>query len=400
MGEREGREHFLPLSSRELIELLCADRTLPEAEREDFRRFGELVLASAHFEFNRRLGELKAAYAPFDPDADSPPLIPLSSEQRQHRLNDLVCDFGWLMERANFKHLSREEIEPALATSSDWGIRMDVDFSAFEHIAIFARGACLQKRTRRRLRKLYRQEETEVPIYRRLVIILKLRQHPRLPANVDTENVYLKIFKDIPQLDVMMLLPGARVRFTNLDRGWIGLPLMSGAAMAFWNVVQDLWHNIETWGVAAGGIGYGYKCYYGYRQTKQRYHLTLTQSLYFQNLDSNAGVLTRLFDEAEEQECRVALLAYYCLWRYAPEAGWTAADLENSMDLYLDRYADLAVRCDGSVALEALQKQRVVEKTGDRWRALPLARALDALHAAWDKYFPRLLAEADRAAQS
>jgi hypothetical protein len=390
MGDREGREHFLPLSSRELIELLCADRTLPETDRAALRCFGDLVSATCHLEYNRRLGELKAAYAPFDPDADSLPLFPLSAEQRQERLNDLVCDFAWLLERANFKHLSREEIEPTLATSSDWGIRMDVDFSAFEHIAIFARGACLQKRTRRRLRKLYRLEEAEVPIWRRLVLILKLRQHPRLVGTVDTQNVYLKIFKDIPQLDVMMLLPGARVRFTNLDRGWIGLPLISGAAMAVWNFVQDLYQSIETWGLAAGGIGYGYKCYYGYRQTKQRYHLTLTQSLYFQNLDSNAGVLTRLFEEAEEQECRAALLAYYCLWRYAPPDGWTATDLENSMDLYLDRYADLAVRSDGGTALEALQRQRVVEKKGDRWRARPLAQALEALRETWDGRFPRL----------
>src|SRR5262249_7934911 len=170
---------------------------------------------------------------------------------------------------------------------------------------------------------LYRLEETEVPIFRRLVLILKLRQHPRLPGPVDTENVYLKVFKDIPKLDVMMLLPVARVRFTKIDRGWIGLPLLSGAAVAAWNFVNDLFQNIGTWGLAAGGIGYGYKSYYGYRQTKQRYHLTLTQSLYFQNLDSNAGVLTRLFDEAEEQECRAAILAYYCLWRYAPEGCWT-----------------------------------------------------------------------------
>ena len=49
----------------------------------------------------------------------------------------------------------------------------------------------------------------------------------------------------------------------------------------------------------------------------------------------------RLFDEAEEQECRLAILAYWCLWRYAGADGWTAADLDASVELYLDRYADL-----------------------------------------------------------
>src|SRR5437763_2936819 len=111
-------------------------------------------------------------------------------------------------------------------------MRLDVDFSACEHVAVFARGDTMQTRTRRRLRSLYRQEEAEVPIYRRLVLLLKLRRHPRLQGPVDTENVYLKIFKDIPKLDVLMLLPGARVQLTRLDRSKIGLPLLSGLALA------------------------------------------------------------------------------------------------------------------------------------------------------------------------
>jgi hypothetical protein len=205
---------------------------------------------------------------------------------------------------------------------------------------------------------------------------------------VDTDNVYLKIFKDIPKLDVPMLLPGARVRLSRLDRGRIGLPLLSGLALAAWNVLQDMAEVIERtlsspntmWALAAGGIGYGYKSFYGYQQTRQRYHLTLTQSLYFLNLDSNAGVLMRLLDEAEEQECRLALLAYWCLWRYAGEDGWTAADLDASVELYLDRYADLALWCRNNAALAQLKKLRLIESSGERFRALPLARAVEALH--------------------
>ena len=36
----------------------------------------------------------------------------------------------------------------------------------------------------------------------RLVMILKLRKHKRLPPSIDTEKVYLKVFKDIPKLDL------------------------------------------------------------------------------------------------------------------------------------------------------------------------------------------------------
>jgi hypothetical protein len=395
MGDAHHCEHFIPLARGELVELLCADETLPEGERDAFRRFCELVTACYHFEYNRRLQPLKAAYAPFDPDTDAPSVLPLPEAERQHRLNELFRTFAWLLERAHFKHLSREEIEPALDTASDWGIRMDVDFSAFEHVALFARGDTFQTRTRRRLRNFYRVEETEAPIYRRLVLILKLRPHPRLRGPIDTANVFLKVFKDIPKQDVMMLLPGARVRLTLFDRGQIGLPLVSGAALAVWNFLQDLTQTLETiflapnamWGLAAGGLGYGYKSFYGYQQTRQRYHLTLTQSLYFQNLDSNAGVLTRLLDEAEEQECRSALLAYFCLWRYGGERGMTADDLDVAVDLYVDRYTELNFVCAPGDALAQLRKLGLAEPAGDHWRALPLARAVDVLQASWNRYF-------------
>jgi hypothetical protein len=376
-------ERFIPLARSELVDFLCADPSLAEGEPALFRSLCEQIASRYHLEYHRRLTELKQAYLPFDPDNDTAPLLPLNAEQRQTRLNDLLSDFAWLLERAGFTHLSRGAIEPALACASDWGIRMDVDFSAFEHIALFVRGDTMQTRQRRRWYRLYRLEEAEVPIYRRLVMILKLRQHPRLRGPIDTDHVYLKIFKDIPKLDVLMLLPGARVRMTRLDRGKIGLPLLSGLAVAAWNVLQDLATLLESWAMspnamwalAAGGIGYGYKSYHGYRQTKQRYHLTLTQSLYFQNLDSNAGALMRLFDEAEEQECRLAILAYWCLWRYGGADGWTTADLDASVELYLDRYADVALHCRSKEALTQLQRLHLVEAVGERFRVVPPARA-------------------------
>jgi hypothetical protein len=402
MGTLNASLSYIPLTRSELIDLLCVDRSLTEQEQEQFRTFCDLVTAVYHLEFNRHLQELKRDYAPFDPDVDTTTLLQLSDHEKQNRLNALYRQFAWLLEQANFQHLSREEIEPVVDRSSDWGIRMDVDFSAFEHIAIFARGDTVQTRTRRRWLKFYRLEEAEVPIYRRLVLILKMRRHKRLGGPVDTENVYLKIFKDIPKLDVMMLLPGARVKLTKFDRGRIGLPLLSGLGLIVWQFLQELTQALETimlspnaiWGITAGTLGYGYKSYYGYMQTKQAYHLTLTQSLYFQNLDSNAGVLTRLLDEAEEQECRSAILAYYCLWRYAPEEGWSADELDLTMDLFLDRHAEIDLDCTGLDALARLRKLGLVEQSGQsaqRWRAVALPQALQVMQGAWIQRPPAAL---------
>ncbi len=397
MSEQPARSDYLPLTRFELMDLLCADSMMTEADRACFRSLCERITAIHHLHYNGQLQEIKRAYAPFDPDSECRKLLHHGEKERQQRLNVLYREFAELLELAHFQHLSRREIEPVLHSASDWGLRMNVDFNVFEYLAIFARGEALQKRVRSRWLTLYRPEEVDVPIWRRLVLILKLRRHKRLKGPVDTSHVYLKIFKDIPKLDVMMLLPGARIQLTGWDRSKIGLPFLSGLAAAGWNLIQDVTHTLQSfllapnalWGIAAGGIGYGYKSYYGYVQTRRAYHLSLAQSLYFQNLDSNAGVLTRLLDEAEEQQCLLTILAYYCLYCYAGPEGWGLADLNLALDLFLDRYAELDHDCSDLDTLADLRKLGLVEPVGpERFRALPLERAVEVLDASRQRREP------------
>jgi hypothetical protein len=396
MNSAKDSSQFIPLQTVELIELLCADDTLPESDHEPLRQLAELIQGLHHLRFHRKQVELKNAYNPFDPDTDDTVLVRLGATQKQQRLNRLFSDITWLLDRAHFRHLNREDIEPFLREASDWGIRMDVDFSAFDHVAIFARGEAYETRNLRSWRTLFRDEEVEVPIFRRLVLILKLRNHPRLGPIVNTEHVYLKIFKDIPRADVDMLLPGARVTLRLLDRGRIGVGFLSGLATMAWRMFNDLADFFNRfilkdnlfWGLTVGFIGYGYKSYYDYQQTRQAYHLNLTQSLYFQNLDSNAGVLTRLFDEAEEQETRTTLLAYYCLWRYAGPEGSTAEELDTFMELYLDCYAEVPLLCETGEALKVLVRLRLAEAHTGRYRAVPLPQALETLRAGWSQLVP------------
>jgi hypothetical protein len=406
MAEYKDREHFIPLRRSELVDLLGADKGLGGPDRDLFRQFCRLVTATFHFEYNQRLEELKDSYAPFDPDSDTRALAKLGGEERQHRLNTLFSDFAWLMERANFKHLSQEDLEPALHQTSAWGIPMEVDFSAFERFAVFARGDARQRRTRRRLSNFYRLEETQVEVYQRLVLILKMRQHQRLPENVDTNSVYLKVFKNIPKQDIKMLLPAARVHVSRFDKGKIGVPLAGGLGWMAWKLLGTLGATLYTlgddlarillstpadptllWGAALGVAGYGYRGYYGLQQTKQRYHHSLTQSLYYQNLDSNAGVLTRLLDEAEEQEGREAILAYFFLWRYAGSQGWTKESLDDYIEMFLEGSAGLKVDFEIGDAIAKIERMRLVQKDGQRYRAVPIDKALEMLDWTWDNYF-------------
>lgn len=403
MAEYKDREHFIPLRKSDLIDLLCRDKKLSAAERESFRSFCVLVSSVFHFEYLKQLEELKDAYAPFDPDADTKSLRPVSDEERNKDEEQLFARFAALMERANFKRLTREEVQRALqevATVS--GIQTQVELSLFEHLDIFIRGDIMGRIHHRSWRTLWRKQERQVPLYQRLVLIVKLRPHKRLDRDIDTSRVYLKIFKDIPKADQDMLLPGARVRMTRWDKALISYPLVAGVSIMLWEIGSQVIPNLgkaglsalasgvgaaATWGVAAALGGYGYKSYYSYQVKKQDYSLRLTKSLYFKSLDNNTGVLMRLLDEAEEQECRETFLGYFCLWKYASPEGWTAEQLDDYVELYLEGNASLKVDFEIGDALAKLERLQIVKKSGNSYHAQPLDKALELLDWTWDNYF-------------
>jgi hypothetical protein len=416
MAEYKDREHFIPIRQAELVDLLCRYKGLSAAEQDQVRELAKLLEATFHFEYHQRLEGLKAAYAPFDPDADTKPLREPTADEKQRQMGALFDNFTSLLERANFKQLTMAEIQAALEGASDWGINMDVDFGVFERLAVYVRGDTVGKRSRRKWQNLWRMEEASVPIYQRLVLIMKLKKHRRLGDDVDTDDVYLKIFKDIPKMDLEMLLPGAKVQLSRLDFGLIVYPLIAGVMLMVYHIARDVieaWHpdtsdpaktakevavlggllaaglwKLGSWATAGALGGYGYKSYYSYNIKKQAYTLQLTKSLYYQTLDSNAGVLFRLLDEAEEQENREALLAYFFLWRKAGDQGWTPEQLDDYVEMYLEGETKLKVDFEIGDALDKLKRLKIVDVLPDgRIRALPMAKALEALDYAWDNVF-------------
>jgi hypothetical protein len=276
-------------------------------------------------------------------------------------------------------------------------VNLDVDFDVFDQLEVFARGDILGRRSRRRLKNFYRLEEVDVPTYQRLIVAFRPRDHKKLGGQVDTQAVCLKIFKNIPKVDLEMLLPGTSVKMTLVDRGRILLPAAAGVAVTIYKIVKGafvlafagLYGVLASLGLVGGTIGYGIKSFLGYLRAKDKYQLNLTRSLYYQNLDNNGGVLYRLLDEAEEQEFREAVLAYFLLWRQAGSSGWPQARLDRESEAYLYRATGIDVDFEVEDALRKLERLKLVETLPDgRLRAVPPDEALVRLDRAWDNFFP------------
>lgn len=386
-------EHFIPLRKADLIDQLCRQPGLSPADQQGFRRLCQLLDATLHFEYHAHLEDLKSAYSSFDPDADTQAATALSDSQRQSQLALLFERFTWLLERANFQKLTRDDLEKAMAAASHHGLSLEVDFDFFERLEIYSRGEVTGTQYRRHWKRLYRREAVQVPVYQRLVIMFRVRDGQRATRNLDTQDVFIKLFKDIPKMDLEMLLPGTRVKMSLIDRIRIVMPTVSGLVVsaikafkgALLAAAAGIYGILALLGVT---LGYGVKSFFGYLQTKQKYQLNLTESLYYQNLDNNAGVLCRLLDEAEEQENREAVLGYFFLWRQADGRGNMAAGLDRQIERFLSQALGRPIDFEVDDALDKLLRMGLARQLPDgRYMALPLAASLEALDHAWDNYF-------------
>ncbi|MCS6864746.1 MAG: DUF3754 domain-containing protein [Gemmataceae bacterium] len=396
------REHYIPLRITDLVSYLCShsgingEPPLAEEHQTAFRRFAAAVIAHLHTLYQTEIRQLKEAYAAFDPDADPPPLVPLTAAQRASALDQLFQTFDRLMIRANYVRLSRHAIEEVMRGASAWGLEMDVPWEAFERVEMYYRGEGIGYRVRRTWWKLWRRELVAVPTFGRVAVIFKQRAHPRLGTDPDTQSVFLKLFKDMPQMDVEMLLPGGRVRMPKIDRLKLGGTVASSVAYVAWKL--STFPLVSLLGGLTTGVlmalytplaliaGYGYKTWYTFQSARQTYALQLTQSLYYQNLDNNSGVMYRLLDEAEEQETREVLLAYYYLWRFAGSRGWTAEELDFAIERDLSALLRTPINFEVLDALHKLARGGLLDCDHERYRVVPIAVAEDRLAALWQQY--------------
>ena len=387
------REHFIPIRKSDLIEKLSQSTLIPPDQRAAFIGLCRLLEATFHYQFHCELERLKDAYARFDPDAATLRQREDTSNGDSAATDDLFERFDSLLAKANYRRLDRQHIEAAIGAASDWGVRLDVDLGLFERLEVYVRGDVVGRRTRRRLRGLYRSEEVDVAMYQQLAVIFRLRDHCRLEQNVLPNTVYVKLFKNIPKQDLDMLLPGSRVKMTLVDQSRILLPTISGAALSLYKVIKllafaSLYGMFVFLAAVCGTFGYGVKSFLGYVRTKDKYQHHLTRSLYYQNLDNNAGVLFRLLDEAEEQEFREAIVAYVLLWQKPDGEQWTCERIDREAEQLLWELAQVNVDFEVDDAITKLERLGLAERNEQgHWTALPVDAALRQLDAAWDRYF-------------
>jgi hypothetical protein len=392
MATASKREQYIPLRKADLVHSLASEPSLGHDRAEAFRRFCEMLSATFHFEYKRLYDDLKNTYAPFDPEATTVSVRQFSPAERQAALDKFFLDIDELMRKANFVRLDRTALEKAALLRSEWGINMKVDFAIFEKLQAYMRGDAIGQRSRRYWRRYWKEETVDIPVFQRLAIVVKLKKDKRLPKEIDTDDIFLKYFKDIPQADIEMLLPGARIVMPGLHRLKLGSSMASGLGLIAYNVVKQLMTAAILpvayfYGLLFAFFGYGWRQYAGFQSARHACNLRLTQSLYFQTLANNVGVLHCLLDEAEEQDAREAILAYFFLWHSAGPVGMTIQELDLAIERELEAKTGQPIDFEVDDALVKLERMKLVAVQGHRYVAVPIEAALEQLDRVWDSQF-------------
>lgn len=389
------REHFVPLTKAALARRL-GGAISDDSARRAFEQFCRLLEATLHYEFHERLEKLCRAYHAFNPDTDKLRGASVASIKHDQTADEFFHHLGELLEHAHFYRLSREQVEETIAAAQARGILLRVDFDLFQRLEVFARGDTIDRQQKRRWRFWGRLAEVEIPVYRRLLVAFRPRPEKAIGPQLPEDAIYLKLFKNIPHDDLQMLMPGGRVAITWWDRARILTPTITGLAITGYKISKGalllafagVYGMLAFLGLVGGTIGYGLRSFYGYLQAKDKYRLHLTENLYFQNLDNNAGVLFRLLYEAEEQEFCEAALAYFLLWQQAGDQPWSLEQLDREAEAMLAGYDCGQVDFEASDALAKLQRWGLIHPAEDgRFQASPIEAALARLDRAWDGYF-------------
>lgn len=388
-------ESFVPMHTTDLVEFLSQHPQLLANERNEFRKFASLILALLHHVYRQRHEQLTYLYAPLDPDRDTLLLsVPIAS-QRERVVTDLIIRLDDALRRANYHRLSQQDIERAMAAASQWGVRMRVDFKALNRIEVYARGNVIGQKSLRRWRSFFRFEMVDVQLYQRLVVIFRTEPNER-DERFDTRRLYLRMFKNIPQQDVEMVLPATRLRFTWWDHSSIVLPSIYALVTTLWRLLRyvvfltliGLFKSLAMVVLSLFAIMFGLKSMFTYTvNRRRRYHLNVAQNLYYQSLDNNAGAMLRLLEEGEQQEACESVLAYFAaaIVLRQPE-GVTLAEIDEVCENIVREATSLRVNFDIEKAARELIQLGIFRVKEDRWFALPLMEANQRLDKIWDDF--------------
>lgn len=415
-----GRERFIPVTRFALLDRLTASEVWPAGQAQDARRLFRYLDHWRRQQYNAQLHRLEETYEPFSPDSDLLMTRTFTPNERRNMQRHVIEGMQRILEQANYVRIDHTDVEQILTRDSAYGLDLHVDLDAFEEVLLCYRGASSKKDQRRRWQRFYLKEEFDVPIFQRLFLLFKLkpfevrvrevmqqeklssreaekivkRKRAGMPDDVRDDNIYMKLFKNIPRSDLEMVFPNTEVRFRLFDKLWLGATasggLGLGAVGAAGKIAVLATNPFAALGALVGLGGVAFRQATNFMNQKQRYMVVMAQNLYFHALADNRGVMLKLAARAAEEDIKEEMLLYSVLAKEQANRR-DLPDIDEAIERYLNANFGVSVDFDIPDALSRLLADGIVTEAADgTLTTLPPAEAALHIDRKWDAFLDEL----------
>ena len=414
VAPRQQRDRVIPLRKSDIIDGLVAEGRLDEADQEKFTQLARMLGAILHYEYSAQLDQLRETYFYFDPEVDPREFgfaKDLSEPYRQ-----LSEEFIRILTDANFVEVSHEDITKAFAERARVRVKIKAPIEDYRDVRMFRRGSHMETIEIPAWFGL-RKRPLEVKVYDDVVLMVAtkpddmssdetrraLSSARRGGQKVRSGAVLFKYFRHIARADLKALFPNVRVVRSLLDHLMLGVPailggvpiliklastltvlfLVGGFYLGLSGTMQD--RDMEQALAALSGIlalgAFLLRQWGNFHRQSLIHQKQVTDNVYYRNVNNNAGIFTYLIGEAEDQDWKEVLLAYYGL---LIEAGPVTRDvLDVRIEELLARVIGVSADFDVDHALSRLRQFDLVIETGGGLTAVPLVDALRRLDREW-----------------
>ncbi|TPG35362.1 TMEM143 family protein [Flavobacterium pectinovorum] len=402
------REHYIPFNKEFLLEQQINTFAEDQKKVDDFKKLFDIIEHYFHYEAFNLNRNLKQNYALFDPD--------LSLKERKGFMGK--SDFSvfketllTVLEQGNYTRIDQETLNKAFQDSDLIGLKLSIDFNAFQDYELYVRG---HHKSKVKVKKyFFWKKEIEIEYYDRVMIYLHYNDTHFLKQKkvklgkmpIEPGSVVLKIFKRVPKNDIETIFPNAIPRMSTTDKLllWVpgifgGISLLSAKVIPALINMYDAYESGETidlldsktslnQGLIALGILslYLFRQYNNFVNKKIKYSKILSDSLYFKNLGNNSGAFYSLLNSSEEEVLKETILAYTFL--YKSNEPITAEELDSQIESWFETNLKTDLDFDVKDALEKLKNIGLGIETNGKWKVLPLDQALISIDKLWDNVF-------------
>jgi len=414
IAARQQRDRVIPLRKSDIIDGLVAEGRLDGEGQAKFRQLGRMLGAILHYQYLEELDRLRETYFYFDPEID--PHEFGSAKDLSEAYRQLSDEFVRVLTDANFIEVSHEEITKAFAERARVRVKIKAPVEDYRDVRMFRRGSHTET-IEIPIWFGLRRRPLQVMVYDDVVLMVAtkpdemnsdetrraLSSARRGGQKVRSGAVLFKYFRHIARADLKALFPNVRVVRSLFDHLMLGVPailggvpiliklastltvlfLVAGFYLGLSGTLQD--NDMEQALAALIGLfalgAFLLRQWGNFHRQSLIHQKLLTDNIYYRNINNNSGILTYLIGEAEDQDWKEVLLAYYGLLIESEPV--TREVLDARIEELLVRMIGISADFNVDRALWRLKEYDLVAESVGSLSAVPLSDALERLEREW-----------------